>query len=256
MLFLMFRRICFRSYLMTSRMIELVAAGVVLALALMVIEALHSYRGDQQQIQTTVATQQKLIVDADTRESQRDTSVKNLVDEIAKLKTKVRTPSQVLNELPKYLPLPQPMTLGPDAAPARGSKSPTYPTSTNQGGTDATTQTVRLQSDVGETEMPTSHVVPTDTISSAPIVGAANVQLPSADLKPLFDYVQDCRACQAEITAARQDGADDSAKLAAVTRERDTALEAAKGGSVWRRLRNDLEWLAAGALSGYVAGRL
>jgi hypothetical protein len=64
-----------------------------------------------------------------------------------------------------------------------------------------------------------AHVLP-----DAPIPTA---QIPAADLKQLEDYVQDCRACQAQL-AARQNSADNAAKLSAVTRERDAALTASK----------------------------
>jgi hypothetical protein len=104
--------------------------------------------------------------------------------------------------------------------------------------TDATGSTLKL---------------PTAAIQSTP---ASDVRLPSSDLKPLFDYVQDCRACEAENMAERQDAADEATKLAAVTHERDAALKAAAGGSVWHRIRRDLEWLAAGAVGGYIAGHL
>ena len=72
-------------------------------------------------------------------------------------------------------------------------------------------------------------------------------EIPAADLKPLYDYVQDCRACQAQLVAAKQNQTDDAAKLQAMTRERDAAITAAKGGTFWRRLRRNAEWFAIGA---------
>jgi hypothetical protein len=78
-----------------------------------------------------------------------------------------------------------------------------------------------------------------------------SAQIPAADLKPLYNYVQDCRACQAELAAAKQNAADDAAKIAALTRERDAAVTASKQGSVWRRLRRNALWFAVGAAAGY-----
>jgi hypothetical protein len=78
----------------------------------------------------------------------------------------------------------------------------------------------------------------------------SSVQIPAADLKPLYDYVQDCRSCQAQLAAAQQNRTDDATKLTAMTRERDAAVTAAKGGSFWRRLRRNVEWFALGAVAG------
>jgi hypothetical protein len=77
----------------------------------------------------------------------------------------------------------------------------------------------------------------------------STAQIPAPDLKPLYDYVQDCRACQARLSAAKQDHLDDSAKLTAVTRERDAAITASKGGTTWRRLRRNAAWFAMGAVT-------
>ena len=63
------------------------------------------------------------------------------------------------------------------------------------------------------------------------------------------------RACQAQLAAAKLNSADDATKIAAVTRERAAAVTAAKGGSVWRRLRRNALWFVVGAASGYVAAK-
>ncbi len=82
---------------------------------------------------------------------------------------------------------------------------------------------------------------------------APSAQIPAADLKPLFDYVQDCRSCQAQLAAAKQDSTDNAAKLAAVTKERDAAITAAKGGTFWQRLHRNALWFVVGAGAGAVA---
>jgi len=86
------------------------------------------------------------------------------------------------------------------------------------------------------------------------VSGSPSAQIPAGDLKPLFDYVQDCRSCQAQLAAAKQNQADETAKFAAMTRERDAALTAAKGGTFWRRFRRNLQWFAIGAAAGAAAG--
>ena len=80
-------------------------------------------------------------------------------------------------------------------------------------------------------------------------------EIPAADLKPLYNYVQDCRSCGAQLAVAKQNASDDAAKIAALTRERDAAIAASKGGSFWRRLRHDALILSVGAVIGYAATR-
>ncbi len=72
-------------------------------------------------------------------------------------------------------------------------------------------------------------------------------QMPLADLKPLYDFVQDCRSCQVQLAAAQADIRDERAKSAALGTERDTAVKTARGGSFWSRLKHDAKWLAIGA---------
>ena len=80
----------------------------------------------------------------------------------------------------------------------------------------------------------------------------STAEIPAADLAPLYNYVQDCRACQLQLTAAKQNATDDDAKIRALTRERDAAITAAKGGSFWLRLKRNAHWLAIGAAAGAV----
>jgi len=89
---------------------------------------------------------------------------------------------------------------------------------------------------------------------SAPAQSGAGstAQIPAADLASLYDYVQDCRACQLQLTAAKQNATDDAAKIRALTRERDAAVTAAKGGSFWLRLKRNAHWLAIGAAVGAI----
>jgi hypothetical protein len=82
---------------------------------------------------------------------------------------------------------------------------------------------------------------------------APPAQIPAADLKPLYDYVQDCRSCQAKLAAAKQDSVDNAAMLSALKRERDAALTAAKGGTFWHRVRRNAQWFAIGVGAGAVA---
>lgn len=100
----------------------------------------------------------------------------------------------------------------------------------------------RLSQDQAQARAPTS-------ASSCAKSEQCVAQIPVADLKPLYNYVQDCRACQTQLQAAKQNSADDALKLAALTRERDAAITDAKGGSFLRRLRRNALWLAPLALA-------
>jgi hypothetical protein len=77
--------------------------------------------------------------------------------------------------------------------------------------------------------------------------------IPQVDLKPLYDYAQDCHACQASLAVADDNLEDEKAKLDAVTAERDAAVRASKGGGFWSRLRHNAKWFALGAATGALA---
>jgi hypothetical protein len=91
---------------------------------------------------------------------------------------------------------------------------------------------------------------PPSSAPSSATPASQDAILPAADLKPLFDYIQDCRACQAQLAAAQSILRDEQTRSAALARERDAALTAAKGGTLWRRLARNARWLAIGAAAG------
>jgi hypothetical protein len=81
----------------------------------------------------------------------------------------------------------------------------------------------------------------------------ALITVPQDDLKPLFDRLQDCRACQEQLHAAQQDVRDQRAQLAALTAERNAAINAARGGGFWSRFRSNVKWFAIGGALGALA---
>jgi hypothetical protein len=81
----------------------------------------------------------------------------------------------------------------------------------------------------------------------------ATASLPQPDLVPLYDYLEDCRACQAQLTAKNSDLADERTKVTALTAERDAAVRAARGGGFWARTRRAAKWLLIGGAIGAVA---
>ncbi|HEX2712819.1 MAG TPA: hypothetical protein VHM88_11425 [Candidatus Acidoferrales bacterium] len=196
-------------------------------------------REDRMRLETTIAAQQQIISAAEKREQQRAQQLDGALAQIAELKKTVTTPQQVLRELPRYLPLPQPIQIAP---------SPGQPADAQQGSARAEKsaprppvqgEPPRRESAQGEVEGPGS--------------AGAVAQLPLEDLKSLFDFVQDCRACKLQLAAAQADHADDLTKIAALTKERDAALKNATGGGFWKRTRRAAKWLAVGAAVGYVA---
>jgi hypothetical protein len=81
----------------------------------------------------------------------------------------------------------------------------------------------------------------------------ASITIPQPDLKPLYDALQDCRACALERDATKRDLADEQAQVAALTRERNAAVTAAHGGNFWSRLKQTAKWFAIGVAAGAVA---
>ena len=79
--------------------------------------------------------------------------------------------------------------------------------------------------------------------------------IPSADLKPLYDFALDCKACQSKLTAAQADLADEKTKTTTLTKERDAAVRTAKGGSTLQRAVRAAKWLLIGAAAGTLAAR-
>jgi len=96
----------------------------------------------------------------------------------------------------------------------------------------------------------------TSSTQGAAAAPEPKVELPSEDLKPLYDYALTCKACQAQLSAAQAELQDDKAKIQALGRERDAALRVARGGSVLQRVVRAAKWFVVGAAAGAVAAKL
>jgi len=83
----------------------------------------------------------------------------------------------------------------------------------------------------------------------------ASAIIPAEDLKPLYDFTIDCKACQAKLATSQSDLTDERNKTTALTHERDDALRIARGGSVWRRITRAAKWFLIGAAAGAVAAK-
>ncbi len=296
---------------MTRRTIEIAAFLATLLIATLAVHAWISSHAEQQRLQSTLAAQKQIIDAADARGHTRDMALNATLAQIEKLKRSTQTPEQIVRDLPKYLPLPQPITLVKAASSGDGAARPRSEISDLQLGIntpedpasplpktspslvppavrnpnlgsqslDASLQPLGLTSNAATCPAPglcaskssivySASQVPSNEPASQhgeqkltprpagrTCVDSSNcsAQIPAADLKPLYNYVQDCRSCQSQLAVAKQSAMDDAAKIAALTRERDAAIAAAKGGTFWPRLRRNLLWFAVGAATSYVA---
>jgi hypothetical protein len=198
------------------------SVGVVILLAIVVkswTDSLHA----QAELKTTVEATNKTIAAASSQESDRDEQLRKVIADIAELKSKVQTPAQALAALPAALPkLPEPIALVP-------------------GSSEQSTGTAVTPDDGAMAHPPLASPAP------------ATVQIPQADLKPLYDAAEDCRACQAKLSTAQADLVDEKSQLTAVTAQRDAALKLARGGSFWTRTKRAAKWLLIGAAAGAIA---
>jgi hypothetical protein len=90
-------------------------SGILLAvlLAAMAFRAWLTEHDDRPRLQATIATQKQPLDAADTRERDRVATLKDTLAQIEALKRQTQSPAQVVRDLPKFLSLPQPITLNP-----------------------------------------------------------------------------------------------------------------------------------------------
>jgi len=268
----------------------LAAIAAIIIVPLIIYSWLES-RADRAQLQATLAAQQQMIDAAESREHESAAELKTSLDQIAVLKRQVQTPAQIISSLPQYLPLPEPITLDPAPRASALQSSQMIGSSPDpQQGIAAEKGTIapRAPCDPATSlpDSPAPHRSATDLLSAlkseisnfkssrsltSPVPNAAlsrdaqtpdhpaksssNAEIPEADLKPLYDFVQDCRACQAQLAAANANLTNEQARSAALARERNAAVTAAKGGGFWRQLKRNTKWLAIGAVVGVVLAR-
>jgi hypothetical protein len=199
--------------------IKLAAMVVVMVLVAGVLVAWRDARMEQVALKAELRSTQQALAEATARQAIRDAAVNDLVAGLKKKEAAVQKPAQVVAALPGVLPLPAPITI--------------------------------------DTERPASESGPytNDNGSRMPDGILPKVNFPAADLKPLYDFAVDCKACQAKLGAAQADLADERLKSQALGRERDDALQAAKGGSVLRRIARAAKWFVIGAAAGAIAAK-
>ncbi|MHB8502693.1 MAG: hypothetical protein ACYDCG_00220 [Candidatus Acidiferrales bacterium] len=202
---------------MLSRIwLKLAEILVPVILAIIIFVSWQADRRDRAQLAIQLAAAQQTIAQATSTQHNRDVLLDQTLAQITAQKQAAVTSAQILKALPNALPLPAPIT-PQTQAPATETGLPSNP-SPKPG-------------------------QPTDAI------------LPAADLKPLYDFALDCKACQAKLAASQSDLNDEKTKTAALTKERDAAVRAAKGGSALRRIARAAKWFLIGAAAGAVAAK-
>jgi hypothetical protein len=215
------------SWKLILRLAELTISAI---LATSLFLAWRAERSDRAKLATELAVAQQSLTQASDRQQSRDADLLHTLATLAAQRRDVQTPQQILQSLPQQIPLPQPIALAPPAP---------QPTSADQ------------------TSTPNEAAPTTSSKHSAAKPSAPEPQavIPSADLKPLYDFALDCKACQAKLTAAQSDLADERTKTATLAKERDEAVRTAKGGSAIQRIARAAKWLLIGAAAATLAAR-
>ncbi len=197
----------------------------LVALTLAVFVAWRADRRDRAQLASELAATKQLLAAADARQHERDARLAEKLTALAAQKRTVVTPAQIVRELPREIGLPAPIVLQSAAA------NSSVPNQTDQ-------QTAGSAKPTGNAKQAETQAV-----------------VPAEDLKPLYDFTIDCKACQAKLIAAQADLTDEKIKTAALTKERDHALQIARGGSPFRRIARAAKWFLIGAAAGAIAAK-
>jgi len=214
--------------------LKLAEIAVPVLLAITILVAWQADRRDRAQLATQLAVAQQTIAQAATSQHDRDTLLNQTLAQIAAQKQIAIAPAQVLKDLPAAMNLPAPLTLQAEDETPNASIRAT--TKQGRGAHAAPGQPGNLPSN--------------PTPKSGQAVDAV---LPAADLKPLYNFALDCKACQAKLATSQSDLTDEKTKTTALTKERDAAVKAAKGGSALRRIVRAAKWFALGAAAGAIA---
>ena len=201
--------------------IRLAEITLVATLVAAIFFAWREDRRDRTQLAAQLAAAQQALNAADARQHDRDAQLQQSLAAIAAQKRAVQTPAQILADLPHELSLPMPFVLEQNPLPDNPSAKSGGNSQSERGAAGPATQVV----------------------------------IPPEDLKPLYDFTLDCKACQAKLAAAQGDLIDERTKTDTLAKERDAALRAAKGGSLLRRIGRAAKWFAIGAAAGALAAK-
>jgi type II secretory pathway pseudopilin PulG len=220
------------------RLAEILVAAV---LAAIVVSAWRADLRDRTQLAADLAAAKQVLAQADARQRDRDAQLLQTLAALAAEKRTITTPAQIVRALPQQIQLPSPITLqaaDPRSKPAKAPCSSGLPWPAK----GPVCGYVGLESTQPST-------------NPAKNAAATQAVIPAEDLKTLYDFTLDCKACQAKLVAAQADLTDEQAKTVVLTRARDEAVRAAKGGSLLRRIARNAKWLAIGAAAGAIAAK-
>jgi hypothetical protein len=204
--------------------IRLLETIFVVVLALAVFLAWRADRRDREQLASELAATKQLLAAADARQHDRDARLAETLGSLAAQKRTIVTPAQIVRELPREIGLPSSIVL-------QSAANSSIPDQKGQ--------------------HPAGNAAPANDAKQAKIQAV----IPAEDLKPVYDFTIDCKACQAKLAAAQADLTDEKTKTAALTKERDHALQIARGGSRFRRIGRATKWFLIGAAAGAIAAR-
>jgi hypothetical protein len=227
--------------MITRTSLRLAVIAITTLAAILILNAWRADRRDRAQLSTDLATANQALAQAAARQHARDAQLQQALAAIAAQKLLATKPAQILHQLPKTIPLPSPIRLQTQTA------IPNIPTAPCSSGVPSCGTPEALNS-----TQPSRSFAGNATFGKR-ATPAQQVVLPSADLKPLYDFALDCQACQAKLAAAQADLADERGKTVALARERDDAVRIAKGGSILRRAERATKWFLIGAAAGAIA---
>src|SRR6266478_2002857 len=205
--------------------IRLMEPVFIVALVLATFVAWRADRRDRAQLASELVATKQLLAAADARQHDRDARLVETLTALAAQKRIVVTPAQIVRELPREIGLPAPIVL--QSADANSS----IPNPMDK--------------------QPTGNATPAHKANQS----ESQAVIPAEDLKPLYDFTIDCKACQAKLIAAQADLTDEKIKTAALTKERDHAIQIARGGSPFRRIARAAKWFLIGAAAGAIAAK-
>jgi hypothetical protein len=229
----------------THPWIRLAEIAFALVLVAIIFVSWREDRRDRSQLAVQLAAAQQALNAADARQHDRDAQLQQSLAAIAQSKRTVQSPTQILADLPDQLPLPTPLSIQSVLQPAGIATSST--------GTSVYHEDGRVYP---EERKACAGVAKGQPLPKGCTAAPSNaVVIPPEDLKPLYDFTLDCKACQSKLATTQADLADERTKTAGVAKERDAALQAAKGGTLLRRIGRAAKWFAIGAAAGALAAK-
>ena len=232
--------------MLTNPYIRIAELTVTLILIAAILFAWREARNDRAQLQSQLAAANQALAAATTRQQDRDTKLNDVLSNITKEKSAPATTDQLLAGIAREAGLPTALNLQQNPTENVRANTP-IGTKGNQSPSDS------LQIGTAPTQSVDNTTGAVTAVSKLP--AAPDVKIPAADLRPLYDYMLDCKACQAKLSASQADLVDEKSKTAALTKSRDAAVKDAKGGSILQRTLRAAKWFALGAAAGAIAAK-